>query len=440
MAWDVPESRSVGDTIIHGLIASGEALLSNGIVMMFNGFVMQSSWAFPTTKSIRGNFTIPWGWEDTDGFKVNNFGHPYQGSLYFNAGRVNGFGFYESVFFSAFGSFTWEAFFESNHASINDFFTTVPGSLAVGEMLYRLYIEARSAGIPAPIAFFINPMAGFHSLVTGWKPPSTGRNLFQFQTYLSGGYAQTYYSLPDNDHEIFSFKGPYTEVGFNTVYGNPFEQDTKIPYRHFELAMSFGFDLGNYMGIRVISDGYLFSFSPIYTDTNSMSMGLTFNFDFVSMGEFSIYNGTIDQSSSALNWTLKYQRIFSQNTVMQIKYHAGFTFFGVSNYYSPYKGIDLRNYGYGLNSKLFFNLDNRKLGRLDAALLGYVLLSYPGTSALSGGTVYWLFSDITYSRFVSDHISLGITNSYAMEWGLFDGFPNTWKWHNAVKLFVAWNL
>ena len=39
--------------------------------------------------SIKRNLTHRWWW-DTDDFASNQFGHPYQGSLYFNAGRANG--------------------------------------------------------------------------------------------------------------------------------------------------------------------------------------------------------------------------------------------------------------------------------------------------------------------------------------------------------------
>jgi hypothetical protein len=70
---------------------------------------------------------------DYNGFKVNQFGHPYQGSLYFNAGRANGLSFWESAPLVAFGSATWEYFGERNYAAINDFVTTTMGGMALGE-------------------------------------------------------------------------------------------------------------------------------------------------------------------------------------------------------------------------------------------------------------------------------------------------------------------
>ena len=77
-----------------------------------------------------------WVW-DLDDFTVNQFGHPYQGNNYFNAGRANGLSFYESAAMTAFGSGTWEYFGETNHASLNDFINTTLGGIALGEMFHR---------------------------------------------------------------------------------------------------------------------------------------------------------------------------------------------------------------------------------------------------------------------------------------------------------------
>ena len=438
--WDTPESRGMGDTIVHGLIGSGETILSNGIIMIINKFY-GFSWAFPTAESARRSFSLPWAWEDTDDFLVNHIGHPYHGSLYFSSGRVNGFGFYGSLFFSVLGSFTWEALGESNRASFNDLIATVAGSMSTGEILYRLYVETLAAGIPLPLALIINPVAGFHSLVTGWKPPNTNSNLHQFQAYLGAGYAQTHYSVSGVQQEIFSFKGPYADTGIKIVYGNPFDQDTLIPFRHFDLAISFGMNPGIYSDFRIVSDAYLLSFSPVYTNRDSMSTGLSLHLDFSSLGQFSIEDSTINQYSNALDWTVKYRHLFPRYTALQIKSHAGFTFWGASKYYSPDTDKnELNNYGFGFNTKNFFSLEHKKLGRLELDALLYVLWTYPGTTAFSHGSVFWLFTDLSYSYFISEHTSVGISASFVREWGSFNGFPDTRKENGTVKLFIAWNL
>ena len=448
-AWDNPAPRNAKDTAAHALMASRDTLLSN-IVLTTANRLIGFEWATPTLQSIKDNFTLPWQWENTDGFLVNQMGHPYQGAVYYNAGRSNGFSFYESIFFSSLGSVTWETMGESKRASINDLITTIPGSMAVGEMLYRLHLEAHAAGSPLPLTFLISPMGGFHILVTGGKQtPDPGKNLHQLKTYIAAGTARTHYSLTDSQDEIFSFNGRVADIGLKIIYGDPFDQNTIIPYRHFELFTSISMNPGNHGDYRFISDGYLFSFSPLHTDRAAMSTGLSMHLDFISLGRFYIYSSTIDMYSNALGWSAKHQYLFSENTSMQTKGHAGFTFWGASNYFSPegsfneYSGKtanDLRNYGYGINSKLFYSIENNRAGRFDADFLFYALWTYPGVSALSQGTVFWLFTDLTYSRHVSQHFSLGITNSLAREWGMFSGYPDTKKKSDSLKVFVAWNI
>ncbi|MCL2792761.1 MAG: DUF3943 domain-containing protein [Spirochaetaceae bacterium] len=432
-----PQSTTTSGTLKRGLIASGEALLSNFVLMTFNIFVTREAWSTPSRSSIYNNFTLPWVW-DNDGYRVNQLGHAYQGAMYFSAGRANGFGFYQSLFFSALGSATWEIFCESVQASKNDVITTVGSSMALGEMLYRLYLEACSAGAPAPAAFIINPVAGFHRLVTGWEPEGGG-NIYKFNTYLGMGWAQTSSLLLDADvsHELFSFSGLFANVGFSTIYGNPFFQETFVPFRHFELSVFFGIDVGNYMSIRLISDGYLFAFSPVYTATSMMSTGLSLHLDFVSVGELDKYDSTVDQFSNALNWTVKYQRLFGENMIFETKAHLGVTFMGSSKSY-PKGAIPEKKYGYGFNSKKIFALENKKRGRFELSVFNYILCGFfNAPSSLTN--VYWLFVDSIYYHFLSRNLSLAIANFFAMERGFYESsFYNTRNYNNELKLFAVW--
>jgi hypothetical protein len=448
--WDDYKSGETKDTVIHALIATGETLTSVGVLMIINKLILRHPWAFPSAESIRDNFTVPWYWEDTDGFLVNQYGHSYQGALSFTAGRVNGFNFYTSIFFSALGSFVWEAVGESQHASINDVISTVTGSMALGEMFYRLYLEAYAGGVPMPLLLFINPMAVFHKIVTGYQPEKAGGNIYQFKGFFSAGYGQTRYTVSDNINDIFSFRGPYANMGFKAVYGNPFEQDTKIPYRQFDFDFSIGTNFFNYIDINIISDGYLYSFSPVNTEKNNLSTGLSTQFDVIARGRLNLYDSTVDMLNTALDWTLKFRHLFSDNTNFQIKSHAGLTYFGISDFYSPeivvneYKPVakknDLKNYGFGFNTKHFFVLEKTKKYSLELSSFFYLFWPYPGTSALSGGTAFWLFADISYSHFITKNISLRVTNSYVMERGYFNNYPDTKKYNNTVKLYVEWNL
>lgn len=117
--------------------------------------------------------------------KTNTFLHPYNGSLYFNAGRVNGFNFWQSELFAIAGSGMWELFMEREYPSTNDFIATPIGGAALGEIMYRssdAVIDERTTGWERAgrelASFIISPMRGINRLVTGemWRVrPTSGR-------------------------------------------------------------------------------------------------------------------------------------------------------------------------------------------------------------------------------------------------------------------------
>src|SRR5919106_2562680 len=45
---------------------------------------------------------------DRDPFRINQLGHPYQGSIYYGAARSAGLSYWESLLYTLAGSFIWE--------------------------------------------------------------------------------------------------------------------------------------------------------------------------------------------------------------------------------------------------------------------------------------------------------------------------------------------
>ena len=436
--YETDEPEVSQNSAIHGLIATAETLTVNAVFMAFNNFVTHESWAHPEKESIHNSFTQPWEWDEGDGFIVNHLGHPAQGSQYFVSGRINSFNFYQSYFFSALGSFTWEVICENHGSAMNDFIVTTTASMPFGEMLYRMYVEAYAAGVPAPLAFIINPMAGLHHLITGWQPPDYGRNMHQLKMYAGGGFSDIYSSAQGFDGNIFSFSGPFAYLGFSFIYGNPFLSESRVPYSQFELEMSFGMDIGEYLEGRIVSDGYLFSFSPVHSNSNLMSTGLSLHWDSIIQGRFNKTDATINMYNSALNWAVKYQHLFSQDFSFQAKICSGITPMGAGTYYSTERLRDLAFYGFGMNSKILLALEHTEFGKLETSAFSYRQWNYPGTSKLSGGNIYWLFTDLAYSYNITKNLSLGILYSFVMERGFFDNQPDTSRTSNTAKCYIAW--
>ena len=111
---------------------------------------------------------------DKDQFSVNQFGHPYGGTVYFGLARSSRLNFWESWLYTGAGSFLWEIAGEKTLPSINDQITTTFGGTFLGEPLFRmanLLLESGDNGKPGfwreLAAAVISPPTGFNRLAFG---------------------------------------------------------------------------------------------------------------------------------------------------------------------------------------------------------------------------------------------------------------------------------
>lgn len=181
---------------------------------------------------------------DLDQFEVNQFGHPYQGNNYFNAGRSNGLSFWESAALTAFGSGTWEYFGETNRPSINDLINTTMGGIALGEMFHRLgwlVRDPRDTGHTRHtrelIATAIDPVGSLRRLADGDSLRISDRPVDANPASLSIIGAGGVLWRGNNLKEINSTAGPFLEL--NLVYGDAIVR-TERPYDHFEARLELG--------------------------------------------------------------------------------------------------------------------------------------------------------------------------------------------------------
>jgi hypothetical protein len=119
------------------------------------------------------NFKTGWEW-DRDRFGINFIGHPYSGTLSFNAARSNGYNYWQSIPFSVGGSLMWEYLGENTLPSYNDIINTPINGAFLGEILYRLssnILDDRSVGgqrfFRELVAGLIDPMRGLNRLLQG---------------------------------------------------------------------------------------------------------------------------------------------------------------------------------------------------------------------------------------------------------------------------------
>jgi len=90
-----------------------------------------------TVPTIKRNLHHSWV-VDNDPFKINQLGHPYQGSIYHGLARSAGLNFWESMGYTFAGSALWEIAGETTLPSKNDQIASGIAGSFLGESLFRM--------------------------------------------------------------------------------------------------------------------------------------------------------------------------------------------------------------------------------------------------------------------------------------------------------------
>ena len=178
--------------------------------------------------------------------RINQFGHPYQGNLYFNAGRANGLSFWESAPLAALGSATWEYFGEKNHASINDFVTTTMGGIALGEMFHRagwMVRDARESGgkrrTREILAMLVDPITGANRFLNGEASRVSENPPGLKPTSTVGDFeAGAQWNGEPNSRAVNATGKPYVgiQLGYNDIFSSP----SRLPFDAFNVTLRVG--------------------------------------------------------------------------------------------------------------------------------------------------------------------------------------------------------
>ena len=162
--WDTGVRKSY-------LIPAFEIMGFDFLLNQFNRHISNEPDYRSNFASIKNNLTGKWV-VDTDPFKINQFLHPYQGSMYHGFARSAGLDFWESLAATFAGSLFWEIAGETTRPSKNDQVASGIGGSFLGEPLFRmasLVLERgdghrfwREVGAAA-----ISPATGFNRLAFG---------------------------------------------------------------------------------------------------------------------------------------------------------------------------------------------------------------------------------------------------------------------------------
>lgn len=266
-------------------LAAGETFGFNMGLWAFDRYVQKGPYAYISLNTIKQNFRHGFEW-DNDHLGTNMFLHPYNGAIFFNAGRSNGFNFWQSELFAIAGSGMWEMFMEREYPSTNDIIATPIGGAAIGEVLYRtsdLIVDDRTSGgerLGRELAtFIVDPMRGITRLVTGraWKKRNTSGRRFgipPISIELSLGARL----LTFHNGCRTTKAGGVTELYIE--YGDRFEASSTTPYSYFSFLMELQMMKTQPVLGRMEIMGRLLSHEIIEHKDYNVSVGLYQHFDF----------------------------------------------------------------------------------------------------------------------------------------------------------------
>lgn len=269
----------------HFWRAAAETFGMNMGLWAFDRYIQKGHFAYISWSTIRENFRHGFEW-DNDHLVTNMFAHPYNGSVFYNAGRSNGYNFWQSELFAVAGSAMWEMFMEREYPSTNDIIATPVGGAALGEVFYRtsdVILDDRATGGERfgreLAAFIVNPMRGSTRIVTGdaWRHrPTTGRRFGLPPVSVDIALGGRYISMRDDDQG--SRAGG--SLAINIEYGDRFAPHTHRPYDYFSFLMELNFMRTQPLLNRVEITGRLLSTDLVDKDKFKASLGLYQHFDF----------------------------------------------------------------------------------------------------------------------------------------------------------------
>ena len=254
-----------------------------------------------TSASIRRNLRSSWV-VDRDPFLVNQFGHPYQGSMYHGFARASGLDFWEGLGYTFLGSAFWEIAGETTPPSRNDQVTTGIGGAFLGEALFRMANLVLERD-PSPswwrevMVAAISPPTGFNRLAFGdrFDRPFPSRDPLFF-TRLQLGFSGTAQNSPGVS--TTDLKRNEALADFYMDYGLPGKRDYEYsrPFDYFSFqataSSANGFE-------NVLTRGLLKGKAYELGDNYRGVLGLYGHYDFIAPQTFRVSSTAVSLGTTA---------------------------------------------------------------------------------------------------------------------------------------------
>ena len=382
-------------------------------------------------------FNIQKGWEwDSDRFGINFIGHPYTGSMYFNAARSQGYNYLQSIPFAIGGSLMWEYFGETTRPSYNDVINTPVNGAFLGEIFYRLssnILDDRTRGANRVFreitAGLIDPVRGLNRLLQGKSFRHTTTEVYQKEPLNVTLFAGVH-KINDANSTVFG-TGP-TEILLNVQldYGNPFEDIYRKPFDFFRLRTEFSFGSGRKLLDNLTGYGILFG-----DNTNIGKLSVMYGaFQYDDYWD----NKTFELGAIGLGGGVFTKYPISKDVSLYTNAHFALVpLAGNSTRFGP-DTSQVRDYTYndGIEAKLESTINFGKYA--SASFVYYYFLMHTYVGAKGNNNISILKPRVTF-RLV-ENISLGFEHFIYYDDRYLKGLSGIHSVRTEQKIFLSWFL
>jgi hypothetical protein len=387
-----------------------------------NSVIRDAEWAKIGPSVWARNIENPWVW-DNNKFLNNQFSHPYHGSLYFNAGRTNGYSFWQSVPWAFGGSLMWEWFFEGWAPAPNDWFNTSLGGITLGEMLYRtssLALDNHATGGERMWreigATALNPVRGFNRLMRGQMNDVVANPADWRPSRIFASFDVGYRSATGGDSRG---NAGTSQVGFvqaEMFYGDQVDDLAKTPFSAFhvglEVATANQGERGRFA--KLTARGNLGAHQLSRSAKSSQQLALFMTYEFLSsesieFGGQGFLGGLVSRWGNAHGFRI-------QSEVLGAAYPIAAT---QSDYFVSLEGRDY-DYGLGFGGNLRLAAIWEGLGAIDARAR---MLWEPVLSGFNGDH-YQYSASLEGRLYARGRVGLGASVTAYHRHSVYDAFPD----------------
>jgi hypothetical protein len=411
-------------------------LIPAGEIVGFNILLNRINYLFDkevygvTYSSVHTNLTSKWI-VDTDPFAVNQFAHPYQGSIYFGLARSSGLDFWESLGYSFAGSWLWEIAGETGLPSINDLVTTTFGGAFLGEPLFRMASLLLEGGGETPGfwrelgAAVISPPLGFNRLAFGdrFKPVFDSRDAAVFSYVRIGASRIDHLS---GDAESQDVKREAAVVDYHLTYGLPgrngYKYTRPFDYFDFEFTATTANKFEDIMS-RGLLVGKEYTLGRDYAGV----WGLYGSYDYIAPQVFRVSSTAFSLGTTAQWWV-------SDSVVLQGTVLAGLGYGAAGTI----QGSGERDYHYGATPQalLALRLIFGESANLDLMGRSYYVSDLASTENRGSERIFR--GDVAFTVRVQGPHAVAVKYAYSQRDAHYVDIPSTHQSVGSVSLFYTY--